>query len=429
MTYTKEVLSKTLIKLTIEVEPALFAEGLDKAFEEVSKKTNFPGFRPGKMPKKLFLSKFGYEPLYEEAINYCMSKAYPQALEESGVTPVNQPKVDIPEANFGPDKGFTFTAEVEVFPEVELVQYSGFEFKIQKADVTDPEIDAEIKQLLESHKEIVLKETAAELGDTLIFDFAGYLDGEVFPGGTAEGYELKLGSHSFIPGFEEQLVGVLPGEDREVNVTFPTEYHSEDLAGKAVVFKTKVHEVKSEIVPELTDELVAELDKGVSTVSELKDQIIDDLKTKKSEKQDEERFEVTFAKLREVNPVEIPESVVSQEVDQMKKNVENQAKKYNISFEQYLAYMQMDENSFRENAKGNATLRIHNDILLAEIAKKEGIKLETDEIQAKMEELALANNMKVEEVAKKISVERFADQLVIEKTIKYVQSVNKYIAE
>ena len=256
-------------KLTFEIEPAKIKEGLDTAFNRVKKTLNVPGFRKGKVPRQIFNKMFGEESLYQDALNAVLPEAYANAVAESNIKPVAQPEIDV--ESMEKDSTWVLTAKVTVEPEVKLGQYKDLEVKARSTEVTDEEVDAEIKKLQEQQAELVLKEDqpAAE-GDTVVIDFEGKVDGVAFDGGKGENYSLELGSNTFIPGLEDQLVGHKAGETVEVNVTFPEEYHAEDLKGKDAVFETTIHEVKTKELPELDDEFAKDVDEEVDTLVELK---------------------------------------------------------------------------------------------------------------------------------------------------------------
>ena len=257
-------------KLTFTVDAESFDKALDQAFQKVRKNITVPGFRKGRVPRPIFEQRFGVEALYQDAIDIVLPGAYEKAIDETGIEPVAQPEVDIEQIGKGQD--LIFTANVTVKPEVKLGEYKGLEVEKVDTEVTDEDVEKELKELQKRHAELVVKEDepAAE-GDTVVIDFEGFVDGEAFEGGQAENHSLELGSGSFIPGFEDQLVGVKAGEEKEVNVTFPEEYHAEELAGKDAVFKVKVHEVKSLELPELDDDFAIDVDDEVETLDALKE--------------------------------------------------------------------------------------------------------------------------------------------------------------
>lgn len=256
--------------LTFSIEQAVIEKGLTQAFNKVKKNLNVPGFRKGKVSRTVFNRMYGEEALYEDALNAVLPEAYEAAVLEAGIEPVAQPKIDVESMNKGED--WVITAEVTVKPEVKLGEYKNLTVSKQDREVTDEDVEARLKREQESQAELVIKEdAAAENGDTVVIDFEGFLGDEAFEGGKGENYSLELGSNSFIPGFEDQLIGKKAGEEVEVNVTFPEDYQAEDLAGKEAVFKVTVHEVKAKELPELDDEFAKDVDDSVESLDELKE--------------------------------------------------------------------------------------------------------------------------------------------------------------
>lgn len=255
--------------LTFEVSPEEFDKALDQAFKKVSKDVQIPGFRKGKIPRGLFEKRFGVEALYQDAVDIVLPGAYTKAIDEADIFPVDQPEVDIEQIEKG--KTLIFTAEVQVKPEVTLGEYKGLEVEEETVEVTDEDVEHELGHLREQHAELVVKEEGeVEEGDTVVIDFEGFTDGEAFEGGKGENHSLEIGSGQFIPGFEEKLVGKKSGEETEIEITFPEEYHAEDLAGKDATFKVTIHEIKTKELPELDDEFAKDLDDEVETLDELK---------------------------------------------------------------------------------------------------------------------------------------------------------------
>ena len=239
--------------LTIEVDADSFNKALDKAFNKVVKQVNVPGFRKGKVPRMIFEQRFGVESLYQEAVDFVLPEAYSKALDETKIEPVAQPSIDI--ETIGKGQALVVKAEVTVKPEVKLGDYKGLKVEAQETEVSAEDVNEEIKKLQERYAELAVKEEgSAELGDTVILDFEGSVDGEAFEGGKSENYSLELGSNQFIPGFEDQLVGIQAGEEKDIQVKFPEDYHAEELKGKEATFKVKVHEIKAKQLPELDDE-------------------------------------------------------------------------------------------------------------------------------------------------------------------------------
>src|SRR5699024_159889 len=255
--------------LTIDVPAEDFDQALDKAFKKVVKTVQIPGFRKGKVPRKIFEKRFGVESLYQDAVDIVLPEAYMKAVEETGISPVDQPEVDIEEIEKG--KNLVFTAKVIVKPEVTLGEYKGLEVEEQSVEVTDEDVEQELEAQRQQHAELVVKEEGnVEEGDTVVMDFEGFMDGEAFEGGKGENHSLEIGSGQFIPGFEEQLVGKETGEESESEINFPEDYHAEELAGKKATFKVKIHEIKEKELPELDDEFAKDVDEEVETLDELK---------------------------------------------------------------------------------------------------------------------------------------------------------------
>ena len=268
--------------LTITVPAKEFEAELDRVFKEVRKDIEVPGFRKGKVPRVIFNQRFGEGSLYNDAINNLIPTAYEKAIDEAGIFPVAQPEIDFEQIEKGKD--FVFTAEVVVKPEVELGDYKGLEVERMSTEVTEEDVDARIKEQQEKLVEMVVKEEGEVVeGDTVKIDFEGFVDGEAFEGGKAEGFDLEIGSGAFIPGFEEQLVGLKAGEEKDVVVTFPEDYHAKELEGKEATFKVTVHEIKEKVYPELNDDLANEIDPAVNTVAELKEKTKETIENEKTQ--------------------------------------------------------------------------------------------------------------------------------------------------
>lgn len=303
-------------KLTFEIEQEKVKEGLDRAFVKVRKTLNVPGFRKGKVPRQIFNQRFGEEALFQDALDILLPEVYSAAIDEAGIDPVDTPQVNIESMEKG--ETWVLTAEVTVKPEVKLGDYKGLEVEKRETELTTEELEAELKQLQERQAELVVKEDApAENGDTVILDFEGFKDGVAFEGGQAENHSLELGSGQFIPGFEEKLVGLKAGDEADIELTFPEEYHAEDLAGQPVVFKVKLHEIKTKEVPALDDELAKDIDEEVETLDELKEKISKRLQEAKEESVAQAKQEEVIAKAVENAEVDIPHAMVHHEADHL----------------------------------------------------------------------------------------------------------------
>ena len=384
-----ENLSECSVKLTVKVSKEEWADALDKAFKKVVKEVKVDGFRPGKMPKELFIRRFGWESLYNDALDFVLQESYPKAIEEANIYPVSQPNIDLAVEKLSPTKGFEYTIVVDVIPPVELGQYKGLTVKGLSRRVTKKNVDEYIKKQLNNKVENVIKEGPAELGDTVVIDFKGFLGDEPFEGGEAENYELELGSNSFIPGFEDQLVGATAESEVEVKVTFPTNYH-ESLAGKDATFKVKVHEVKSKVYPKLTDELVQELKvEGVNTVAEYKAYVEELLKQQKEDAYQSDLRSKLVDKAVANAKVVIPQSLIDQEVERMVKDVEKQAAQYKVPVEVLLQYMGVQTlDAYKKQAVFQAEKSIKEELVLSEIVKVEKLDATQEEILAEYEKIA-----------------------------------------
>ena len=311
-----ETIEKNKVKLTITLSAESFDKALDAAFKKVSKNLQVPGFRKGKVPRPMFEQKFGVEALYEDALDAILPQAYVNAIEETNIAPVAAPTWDIKE--IGKGKELVAEATVVVKPEVELGQYTGIEVEELSTEVTEKDVENELEKLLQNHAEIVVKEGAVENGDTAVIDYEGFKDGVAFEGGKGENHPLVIGSNSFIPGFEEQLIGMKTGETKEINVTFPKEYHAADLAGADATFKVTLHEVKTRELPTLDDEFVKDLDReGIETISDLKADLEKTLKDQKETAARNHVIDTVVEKVTENAKFEIPSEMIDSEVAQM----------------------------------------------------------------------------------------------------------------
>lgn len=383
--------------LTVTVPAEEFDQALDEAFVKVSKDVSLPGFRKGKIPRQMFEKRFGVESLYQDALDIVLSPNYATAVEEEGITPVDQPEVDIVEVEKGKD--LIFTAKVTVEPDAKLGEYKGLEGTKLSTEVTDHDIEHEIGHMLEHHTEMVIKDDGEiENGDTVNLDFDGYLDGEQFDGGKAEEFDLEVGSGSFIGGFEEQLVGLKVGDEKDVEVTFPEDYQAEELAGKPAVFKVKINSIKVKETPELDDELVKELDQGVETVDELKAKLEKDLKEAKENQSDVALKEELLTKASDNAEIDVPEAMVNTELDRMLQEFEQNLSQQGINLEMYQQLSGQDENALRETMKEDAEKRVRTNITLKQIAADENIEVAEADIDSELEKMSEQFGIGVEDI-------------------------------
>ncbi|WP_181349749.1 trigger factor [Thalassobacillus sp. CUG 92003] len=373
--------------LTVEVPADEFDQALDQAFKKVVKDVQVPGFRKGKVPRKLFEQRFGVESLYQDALDIVLPQAYQQAVEETGIEPVDRPEVDVKEIEKG--EGVVFTAEVVVKPEVELGEYKGLEFDELSTEVTDEDVEDELKQMQEKQAELVVKEEGEiEDGDTVVMDFEGFVDGEAFEGGQADNYSLEVGSGTFIPGFEEQLKGKQSGEETDVTVTFPEEYHAEELAGKEATFKVKIHEVKAKELPDLDDEFAKDVDEEVESLEELRQKTRDRLEEQKKTEAENHKRDTLVEQAAENADVQIPQSMVDTELDRMISEFEQRLQMQGMTKDMYFQFTGSDENALREQMQEDAEKRVKTNLTLEAIAANEDVAVAEEDVDAELENMA-----------------------------------------
>lgn len=412
-----EKLDNNKVKLTIHVGQDSFEEGMQKSYLKNRKSISIPGFRKGKVPRKVMEQYFGESILYEDAINEVFPPAYDQAVKETGIEPVDRPELDIVQIGSGQD--FIFTAEVTVKPEVELGQYKGFEVDRVEYIVTDKEVEERIKQTLEQNARWVsVEDRPVKTGDRVILDYSGSIDGELFEGGTAEKQNLEIGSGHFIPGFEEQMVGMELGEEKDLKVTFPEEYHAEELKGKEATFHVKLHEIKEKELPDLDDEFA----KDVSEFDTL-DEYRADIK-QKLEKNAEERSNTELKNnlidLAVNNAkVDIPDVMVDFELDNMLRDIDNQLRYNGLNIESYLKIANTSIDDFRAQYKDDAYNRVKTQLVIEAIGKAENIEVSEEDYEKQYELLAKQYNQEVETIKKSLQggLEHLENSIIAEKTI------------
>lgn len=356
-----------------------------------------PGFRKGKVPRVLFEKRFGVEALYQDALDILLPEAYAKAVEEAGIEPVSMPEIDIEQMEKG--KSLIFKAKVTVKPEVKLGQYKGLEVEKMDTTVTDEDVENELKRLQENYAELVVKEDGTvENGDTVVIDFEGVVDGEPFEGGKAENYSLEIGSGTFIPGFEEQLVGMKAGEEKEIQVTFPEEYHAEQLAGKPATFKVKVHEVKAKQLPALDDEFAKDVDEEVETLDELKAKIRARLEEAKKNEAETALRNAVVEKAAANAEIDIPVVMVQNETDRMLREFDQRLQMQGLNLQLYYQFSGQDEAALREQMKEDAEKRVRAALTLEAIAKAENIEVTDEEVEEELQKMAEAYNLSVDKL-------------------------------
>ena len=423
MSVQLERLSENSVKLTVEVSAEEFDLALDKAFQKVVKEVKADGFRPGKMPKNIFINRYGWASLYNDALQFVFEDTYPKAIVEAKVYPTDEPKVDLDFASLEKGKGFTYTAEVDVWPEVRLGEYKGIKVKPLSTKVSKKDVDEAVKKVLDAKVENVVKETAAVKGDTVVIDFEGFVDGVAFEGGKADNYPLELGSNSFIPGFEDQLIGATTGANVDVNVTFPKDYH-ESLAGKDATFKVTVHEVKGKVYPELNDELVQELEiKGVETVDAYLAHVKEELKQQKEQAAENNFVNTLIETVCKNSYAEFPQSLIDGEVANQVKRIEDQAKQYHMPVEvllQYSGIASMDD--FKKSAEEYARKSFLQELVIDKIMELENVQATEEEIEAEYVKVAGGDNKKLYELKKQYRPSQIAYQIKANKVVEILKA-------
>ncbi|NRG45226.1 trigger factor [Bacillus sp. CRN 9] len=383
--------------LTIEVDAEKLNEGLDAAFKKVVKQVNVPGFRKGKMPRSLFEKRFGIESLYQDAVDILLPEAYSNAVDETGIEPVDRPEIDVEQIEKG--KALIFKATVTVKPEVQLGDYKGIEVEKFETEVTDEDVQNELTSMQEKQAELVVKEEGkAENGDTVVIDFEGFVDGEAFEGGKGDNFSLELGSGQFIPGFEEELIGIAAGESKDVNVTFPEEYHAAELAGKAAIFKTTVHEIKGKELPALDDEFAKDVDEEVETLDALKEKIKNQLVDSKKHEAEHHVRDTVVEKAAENTTIDIPSAMVDTELDRMMQEFEQRLQMQGMNLELYFQFSGQDEAALRDQMKADAEKRVRINLTLEAIAKAENIEVSEDEVNEELNKMAEMYNMTADNI-------------------------------
>lgn len=398
---------------------------LDQAFNKVKKNLNAPGFRKGHMPRAVFNQKFGEEALYDDALNAILPAAYEAAIAELGLDVVAQPKIDVKSIEKGQD--WTLTAEVVTKPEVKLGAYKDLEVSVEASkEVTDEEVDAKLENERKNLAELVVKEGAAENGDTVVIDFVGSVDGVEFDGGKGENHSLELGSGQFIPGFEDQLVGAKAGDEVEVKVTFPEDYQATDLAGKAAVFVTKVNEVKAKEVPALDDELAKDLDDEVETLDELKAKYRKELEAAKEIAYDDavEGAALDLA-VENAEIVELPAEMVEDEVHRAMNEFMGNMQRQGISPEMYFQITGTTQEDLHKQYEADADKRVKTNLVIEAVAAAEGFDATEEEIQKEINDLAAEYNMEVSQDSALLSPEMLKHDITMKKAVEVITSTAK----
>ena len=421
MSLQVEKLEKNMAKLTIEVGADELDKAIESAYQKQKGKISIPGFRKGKVPRQVVEKMYGKEVFYEDAANILIPDAYEKALDECEEDIVSSPKIDVTQIEAG--KPFIFTAEVELKPEVKLEKYKGVKVEKADVDVTDEEVDEVIEKERENNaRNITVEDRAVKDGDMTVIDFEGFVDGEAFDGGKGENYPLTIGSGAFIPGFEEQLVGSEIGKEVEVNVTFPEDYHAENLKGKAAVFKCTVKEIKEKELPELDDEFASEVSE-FETLTEYKEDVKKNLEEKKMKEAKENKEREAVEAVVDLSEMDIPEAMVETQQRQMVDEFAQRITMQGLSMEQYFQFTGTSYQQMLENVKPQAEKRIQSRLVLEAIAEAEKIEVTDEDFEKEIETMAEVYQMdasKVKEMLGEKEMKNIRQDLAVKKAAEFV---------
>ena len=408
-------------ELTFSVDQKEIQKGLTVAFNRVKKNLNVPGFRKGKVSRTVFDRMYGEESLYEDALNAVLPANYDAAVAEAGINPVSQPEINVKSMNKGED--WVITAKVTVKPEVKLGEYKNLTVAKQDREASEADVDARLADLQKQHAELVVKEEEAAEGDTVVIDYEGFVGEEAFEGGKGENYSLELGSGSFIPGFEDQLIGKKAGENVDVVVTFPEEYQAEDLAGKEATFKVTVHEVKAKELPELDDEFAKDIDDSVETLAELREKFLAEIKDSKEEAAKDAVEEAAIrAAVENAEIVELPHVMVHDEVHRAMDEFLNNMQRQGIAPEMYYQLTGSTEADLHKQFEGEADNRVKTNLVIEAIAKAEGFEATAEEIEAEIKELTESYNMPEAQVRRVLSEDMLKHDITMKKAVEIITS-------
>lgn len=408
-------------KLVVEVEPKAWQEAQEKALNTLVKNVEIEGFRKGHAPKKLAAKHVSQQQVMMDAINEVANAAYESGIIEHKIEPVTQPALDVESMT---PEALTLVFDVTVKPEVELGEYKGIKVEAQDIVVTDEDVDAELKKLQEDNAEFVVQEEGViENGNTVVIDFEGFKDGVAFEGGKGENYNLEIGSNSFIPGFEEALIGLKSGDVKDIDLSFPENYHVEELAGQPVVFNVKINEVKVRQLPEINDDLVAYLeDESLTTLDDLKSSIIHDLTHRREHEEEDRVNEQLVNVIIENAKVDVPQAMIDEELNQMINEFKQRLSQQGMSFEIYSQILNQTEEDVREQMKDDADKRVRTRLVLEKIAEVESLKADEEDIDKEYQSISEMYGIELEQVKQIVSVEAVTYELLLRKSLELVQS-------
>ncbi|MFC5468343.1 trigger factor [Cohnella suwonensis] len=427
MTVNWEKIEKNVGVLEVEVGADKVTVALDKAFRKVVQKVNVPGFRKGKVPRNIFEARFGIESLYQDAIDILLPEAYSEAIDQAGIEPIDRPEVDVEQ--FAKGQTFKFKAKVTVKPEVTLGEYKGLVVPAESAEVSEEEISAELERLQQRHAELAtLDEGPAQIGDVTVIDFEGFQDGVAFEGGKGEQYSLELGSGSFIPGFEEQVVGLNIAEEKDIEVTFPENYHAENLAGKPVVFKVKLHEIKRKNLPALDDEFAKDVSE-FDTLDEFKADLSKKLQDRKAKDAELARETAIIDKATEAATLEVPQVMVDAEITHMMKDFESRLRQQGMTLDLYYQFSGQDEAALKGQMQADAEKRVRNNLVLEQIAKAENIDVTEADVNEELDNLSKLYSRPAEELRDVFAANGYLEtlnaDLKVRKAVKFLVESSK----
>ncbi len=425
MKYTFENGKKSTVKITIDLTASEWNQAIESAYEKTKGRYSMPGFRKGKVPKKVLESAYGEGVFYEEAINQAFPKYYSEILEkETSIQAVAAPELDIKKIS---DKGITMVAIVAVKPEVVIGEYKGITYKKNVYNVKTEEIEQDIKRLQERNSRLIdVTDRAVEDGDSVVIDYSGSVDGVKFDGGTAEKQTLVIGSKTFIPGFEEQIIGMNIGDEKDINVKFPEEYHAENLKGKDSVFAIKLHEIKKKELPEVNDEFIKDA-VGVESVEAYKAQTKERLEKQNADRAERELEDEIIKKITDTSDVEIPDAMIENQIDRMVQEMEYRLQYQGLKLADYLKYMNKSMEDFRKDYAEQAAEYVKSQLVIEAIIEKEEIKAEDAEVEARVEEMATAQGKKAPDIKKNMGARQLdyiKNDIIIKKFFDLLKASN-----
>lgn len=416
---TVEKVDKNVVSFEFTVSADEFEKGVEKAYRKNVGKINIQGFRKGKAPRKIIERYYGAEIFYEDAVNIVLPDAYDNAVKENNIFPVDQPEIDI-KGEIEKGKDITFTAKVTVKPEFELGEYKGVKAQKVTSRVLKKDIEAELEKKREMNSRMVpVEDRPIEKDDVASIDFEGFCDGVPFDGGKGEGFDLTIGSGQFIPGFEEQLIGKNIGDEVDVNVTFPEEYHAEELKGKPALFKVKINSIKVKELPELDDEFAKDVSE-FDTLEDLKKDIKENLSKAGKENAAHKTEENVINAVCDATEIDIPDAMINSQIDKMLRDFDMNMRYQGLNLEQYLKYTGMTVDKMRAQFKDDAAKNVKTSLVLEKICEAEGIDASEDEINKEYESMAESNGMKIEDIKKYVSEDDVKETIKARNTIKFL---------